>query len=177
MENQIDITEARVYVGTYYKYNNSSLYGKWLELSDYSDSDEFYEACQELHKDEEDPEFMFQDYENIPDGLINESWISDELFNILETLRDMDKDLLEPFLIWCNNQHKRFADEDIDDLISSFKEDYIGKYSSEEHFAGELIDLRDDLNEFAKRYFDYEAFANDLFSSEYWFEDGYVFQN
>lgn len=62
----VTLSEARVYVGTYAKYNNGSLFGKWLDLSDYSDKEEFIEACWELHKDEEDPELMFQDYENIP---------------------------------------------------------------------------------------------------------------
>ncbi|WP_260264062.1 antirestriction protein ArdA [Elizabethkingia ursingii] len=52
-----------IYVGTYKKYNEGSLFGKWLSLSDYSDYDELLEAMKELHKDEDDPEFMFQDYE------------------------------------------------------------------------------------------------------------------
>ena len=55
--------QAKVYVGTYAKYNNGSLSGAWLDRSDYSDKEEFYEACRELHKDEEDAEYMFQDYE------------------------------------------------------------------------------------------------------------------
>ena len=67
------LSEASVYVGTYGKYNNGSLFGAWLDLSDYADKEEFYEACRELHKDEEDAEFMFQDYENIPENLISES--------------------------------------------------------------------------------------------------------
>ena len=59
------LSEAKVYVGTYGKYNNGSLSGAWLDLSDYSDKEEFYEACRELHKDEEDAEYMFQDWENV----------------------------------------------------------------------------------------------------------------
>ena len=43
------LSEARVYVGTYGKYNNGSLFGAWLDLSDYADKEEFYEACRELH--------------------------------------------------------------------------------------------------------------------------------
>ena len=61
------LSEARVYVGTYGKYNNGSLFGAWLDLSDYSDKEDFYEACRELHKDEEDAEYMFQDWENVLD--------------------------------------------------------------------------------------------------------------
>lgn len=67
------LSEARVYVGTYGKYNNGSLFGSWLDLSDYSDKEDFYEACREIHKDEEDAEYMFQDWENVPENLIGES--------------------------------------------------------------------------------------------------------
>ena len=45
----VTLSEARVYVGTYNKY---TLFGKWLDLSDYPDKDEFLEACRELHEDE-----------------------------------------------------------------------------------------------------------------------------
>ncbi|WP_409994085.1 hypothetical protein [Sphingobacterium siyangense] len=29
----------------------------------------------------------------------------------------------------------------------------------------------------AKQYFDYEAFARNLFMTDYWFEDGFVFES
>ncbi len=82
-------SQGRVYVGTYGKYNNGSLFGAWLDLSDYADKEEFYETCRELHKDEEDAKYMFQDWEfqdweNVPEGLIGKSWISGNFF----TLRD-----------------------------------------------------------------------------------------
>ena len=59
-----NLNEARIYVGSYGKYNSGNLCGAWLDLSDYSNKGEFYNACRELHKDENDPEFMFQDWEN-----------------------------------------------------------------------------------------------------------------
>jgi len=177
MTHRIDISEAAVYVGTYAKYNDGSIFGKWLKLSDYVDKEEFYAACHELHNDEEDPEFMFQDYENIPKGLISECSISDNIFEIIEAFDNMDRDQKEPFLIWCDNGHHNLSDEDINDLISDFESDYIGEYSSEEDFARELIEERSDLSDFAKEYFDYEAYAKDLFSGNYWSEDGYVFYN
>ncbi|MGJ1211183.1 MULTISPECIES: antirestriction protein ArdA [Sphingobacterium] len=34
-----------------------------------------------------------------------------------------------------------------------------------------------DLPEFAKTYFDYEAYARDLFSDDYWSDRGHVFYN
>ena len=38
-----DLNEARIYVGTYAKYNNGSLQGEWVELSDFYDLDGFME--------------------------------------------------------------------------------------------------------------------------------------
>ncbi|WHT75169.1 antirestriction protein ArdA [Myroides odoratimimus] len=52
---------SKVYVGTYAKYNNGSIKGDWIELNNFSSIEEFYEFCSELHSDETDPEFMFQD--------------------------------------------------------------------------------------------------------------------
>ncbi|WP_158655766.1 antirestriction protein ArdA [Sphingobacterium sp. HMA12] len=176
MTHQINTSEARVYVGTYGKYNDGSIFGEWLTLSDYADKDEFYDACRELHDDEEDPEFMFQDYENIPNGLIGECCISDSIFDVLEALEDMDETRKEAFLIWCNNGHRKLSEGDISDLISDFDDDYIGEYKDEEDFAYEQVEQMD-LPEFAKTYFDYEAFARDLFSGDYWSDNGHVFYN
>ena len=91
------LSEAKVYVGTYAKYNNGSLSGAWLDLSDYSDKEEFYEACRELHKDEEDAEYMFQDWENVPEGLIGESWISENFFALRDAVEDLDDTEQEAF--------------------------------------------------------------------------------
>ena len=49
----VTLSEARVYVGTYNNYNSGSLFGKWLDLFDYWDKDEFLVVCRELHKDEQ----------------------------------------------------------------------------------------------------------------------------
>ncbi|HBI87023.1 MULTISPECIES: antirestriction protein ArdA [Sphingobacterium] len=176
MLHQLDITEARVYVGTFHKYSTGSLYGKWLELSDYYDIEEFYEACKELHADEEYPEFMYQDYENIPEDLINEYCISANIFEVLDAVDRMDQDHKEPFLIWCDNLNRNLAKEEIYDLISRFEEDYQGEYDDEEDFAREIVGELYDLPSIAKQYFDYEAFARDLFMTDYWFDDGFVFR-
>lgn len=61
LQNCLDTVS--IYVGTYAKYNNGSLFGKWLDLADYSNYDELITTMYELHSDEQDPEFMFQDYE------------------------------------------------------------------------------------------------------------------
>lgn len=73
---------GNVYVGTYEKYNNGSLKGDWLELDDYTSKEDFLEACKELHKDEQEPEFMFQDWEEDDFGGITESSVDEQLWEI-----------------------------------------------------------------------------------------------
>lgn len=177
MSYAIDITQASIYVGTYHKYNSGSLEGKWLSMSDYSSNEEFYEACAQLHADEVDPEYMFQDYEHIPESLVSESHLNDHFYDVLNAIELMDTNLVEPFFIWCNNGHRSLAKDDIDDLITSFEGEYRGKYDSDEDFAMESVDQNFELSDFVKQYFDYEAYARDLLMSDYWSEDGYVFSN
>lgn len=73
--------QPKVYVGTYKKYNNGSLKGGWLTLTDYKDYGAFCTACRKLHKDEHDPELMIQDASNMPDGLSVMEWMSEQEFN------------------------------------------------------------------------------------------------
>lgn len=72
---------ARVYVGTYRKYNNGNLAGAWLNLANYGNYRDFLAACGALHKNERDPEFMIQDSEDFPDGMDCGEWISEKEFN------------------------------------------------------------------------------------------------
>ena len=77
----------KLYVGTYKKYNEGSIKGAWLDLDKFKNADEFYRACKRLHRDERDPEFMFQDVETDPgcdwqEGLYSESSIPREYWTL-----------------------------------------------------------------------------------------------
>lgn len=170
------LSEARVYVGTYGKYNNGSLFGAWLDLSDYSDKEDFYEACRELHKDEEDAEYMFQDWENVPENLISESWISENFFTLRDAVEKLGDTEQEAFFVWCNYKSHDLSEEDADDLVRDFQDEYQGQYDDEEDFSYQIVEECYDLPEFAKTYFDYKQFARDLFMCDYWFDDGFVFR-
>lgn len=164
-----DLQEAKVYVGTYKKYNEGSLYGKWLDLSDYSDRDEFYEACKELHSDEEDAEYMFQDWEGIPTGLINESWISETVFELIEQADRLDN--FDAFLAFLDFTGYSLQEEELGYLISKFEDSYAGRYESEVEFAEKFIDDCYSLSDFMQIYFDYEKYAKDLFMTDYYYDE------
>ena len=165
----------RIYVGTYAKYNAGSLFGKWFNLSDFTDKDEFMEACKKLHKDEDDPEFMFQDRENIPEELVSESWISEKFFELRDKVEDMDATEQEAFSIWLDYESRDLSKDDADDLVKKFKDDYIGKYDEEEDYAREVVEQCYEVSDFVLNYFDYAAFARDLFNGDYKHIDGFVF--
>ena len=170
-----DFSEAAIYVGTYAKYNAGSLFGKWFNLSDFADKDEFMEACKELHKDEKDPEFMFQDRENIPEELVSESWISEIFFELRDKVEEMDSTVQDAFSAWLDYESRDLSKADADDLVKKFTDEYIGQYDEEEDYAREVIEQCYELPDFALNYFDYAAFARDLFNDGYKFLDGFVF--
>lgn len=85
--------ETKCYVGTYAKYNNGSIDGKWLNLAEFATFSDFLAACKKVHKDESDPEFMIQDWESLPDGFPSVEWIGESDFNdIKEAMKEDDEE-------------------------------------------------------------------------------------
>ncbi len=159
------MTNVQIYVGTYYKYNNGSIYGKWLNLEDYSNFEELMEAMKELHKDEQDPEFMFQDFE-CPKlfeelGLISESHLSDEIFEVIEAIDNCyyELDVLEAYCncIGCYN-------DDIYDIINKVEEAYNGEFENDVHFVSNLLEDCGDIPQNLPAYIhiDWERTAWDI---------------
>lgn len=118
-------TTARLYVGTYAKYNAGSIAGEWLDLTDYSDRDAFIEAARELHADEPDPELMFQDFEGFPKAWYAESSAPPAI--LWEWLK-MNDTKQAAFAVYADNIG---GDVEIDD----FRDAYQGTADSEADFA------------------------------------------
>ncbi len=163
-----------VYCGTYAKYNDGSLYGMWLDLSSFGDFDEFMEACRWLHRDEEDPELMFQDYENFPEEWYSESCMDEDTFDRILEFAALDEDEQEAFKAFLEVT----CDDDAD--IDDFRERYCGQWDSEEEFAEHIVEetgMLDSVPEDVKRFFNFEAYADELFQYDYDFSsEGYVFR-
>ena len=157
---------CKIYVSTYAKYNQGNLTGQWVDLENYTDPGAFLEACLELHNDESDPEFMFQDFEGFPKAFYSESSIDERIFEYV-TLSDSDKDIWEAYL------------EGVDSS-AEFKEAndrFYGYFDSDTDLAYEYVEntgILDGLDEALQRYFDYEAFGRDL-SYDFSSYNGYYF--
>lgn len=144
---------SKIYVGTYSKYNDGNLFGAWLDLEDYADKEEFETACRMLHRDEDDPELMFQDWEEIPAQFIGESHIDEALWDWLSLSED-DKNLLSVYLENVNQNG------DLDEA----QESYLGTYESEADWAQEYWEetgLLESIPKDLQGYIDYESYARD----------------
>lgn len=122
----------RLYVGTYGKYAAGSIEGAWLDLNDYSDKEEFLEACRELHADETDPEFMFQDCEcdnDLEEKFYCESFISEDYWEYKEAVEDCG---IEANAI---AEYISYHGYDILEGIKNALDCYLGTWESEEAFA------------------------------------------
>lgn len=157
------LNEIRIYVGTYKKYNEGNLFGKWFTLSNYDNAEAFYDDCKRLHQDEEDPELMFQDWECPPifDGFIGECHLEETIFEItslLEAKSDDDMEIIQNYMyltgIPLNEQ-----------TIEKAQERYIGYFSSETELAEYYVEetgLLQNIPDEVAMYFDYKAYARDL---------------
>lgn len=165
-----------VYVGTYKKYNEGSLFGMWIDLEAVSDAEEFFEVCRELHKDEEDPEFMFQDYQGFPEELYHESISVEDVEKILAfvALDDDDREMLEAFCE-CYGGDATDAGN-----IEDVRERCMGQFDAFQDFADQCADEKlacMNAPEFCTLYFDYEAYARDLKYDFSVSDNGYIFRD
>lgn len=169
----MDIQDAAVYVGTYGKYNKGSLYGAWLYIADYPTKADFLAAARKLHKDEREPEYMFQDWQNIPAGMINESWISDELFDVVQQLEQMDPEQIEAFYSFADLYD--LSGQDAAKQIELFNDSYEGDFNNERDFAYYMIDNYG-YPENMESYFDYDSYATTLLMDGFDYYDGHIFR-
>ena len=80
---------------------------------------------------------------------------------------DFDRGAVAAFIGW-------YGSWDAD----AFESAYMGQYDSEQDYAEQYIDdtgMLSKMPESLQCYFDYEAFARDLFIGDYYFDDGFVF--
>lgn len=167
-----------LYCGTYAKYNNGSIKGAWLYLDDYADADEFYKACAKLHKDEADPEYMFQDFEHFPKELYSESGNVAQIYEYIN-LEDGEREMVDEYLDatgynFEDNTIELAQDSYMTTLDSSSEEAQHAELG--EYYANEL-GILDGVTETLSNYFDYEAYGRDIAMDCSISSNGFVFSS
>lgn len=115
---------AKLFVTDYASYNegNQFKHGHWVDLSDFSNADEFNEYL-ENHFAEcgiDDPEYMFTDFEGFPKSFYSESMSADEMAKLFDfiNLDDDDKKLME---MYAEATGYGFDDIELDSVKNSFR--------------------------------------------------------
>lgn len=81
---------------------------------------------------------------------------------------------------WVDNSPTYYKWEEWQNWIADFEDAYCGEWNSEEEFAEDLAvntGLLDGVDDQIQLYFDWQKWTRDLFLTDYWFSNGYVFRN
>jgi antirestriction protein len=149
--------EPTLYVSTYQKYNNGSLKGIWLNLTDFSDATEFIQKCMEIHSDEKEPEFMFQDSDNLPESLYSESFSKDNIESIYKLIDFINYNSeAEAVLAYLE------IIGDLDEVLKNFDEAYQGSHRSNKEFSMDFFENIYDIPDGLFPYIDWEMVCNNL---------------
>lgn len=159
-----------VLVTTYRKYNAGMSSGHTLNLTDFSDNDEFISRFRELNKDEAEPELMILDTEDIPGLMASESSIN---WTFIDAFRAACDERREAALM-------AWYDAGYEGDFDAFQAAYLGEAVDEEAFAIEYVEdhrILEGVPAELRMYFDYEAYGRDLFLNGLTLSGGYVFRS
>jgi len=81
---------------------------------------------------------------------------------------------------WVDNSPTYYKWEEWEEWLPNFEESYAGEWNSESEFAENLaVDcgLLDGVPDHIQLYFDWDKWTRDLFISDYWYSNGYVFRS
>ena len=102
--------------------------------------------------------------------------MSEREFDLIREFAELDDDEREAFEVYVAAFG---SSRDDSTIFDKFREAYCGKWSNEEEYAEQLAEdccMLEGAPEFLKSYFDYKAFARDLFIDDYYFDSGFVFR-
>lgn len=115
---------------------------------------------------------MAQDYECFPREWYNEGFITEEDFDNIKEYWEMREkhsvEAVDAFMDWGAEK------------LEHFEDCYLGEYDSEEDYARQYIADCYDLDRLMgslSNYFDYEAFARELFMYDMYYDNGHVFRH
>lgn len=169
--NATETTETvpAVYVGTYAKYNSGSIKGAWIQLEGH-DAESFMDACLELHKDESDPELMFQDFEGFPRAFYDESSLSTSLWDWIGCT-DEEKEIWSAYV-------EAFGYSYDESSLSHAQEACAGQFNSTADFAEEVSGEQFDLNAIPSELLacvDWEHVWRSYYQFDFVEQDGFFF--
>lgn len=151
---------TRIYVACLASYNAGKLYGKWIDANQSPEeiSAEIFEMLQ-ASSEHGAEEWAVHDYEGFGEISLSE-WPDIARVSKISGLIEEHGDA---YSLWYSTQDAQNLE--IEELEERFLEQWQGAHESKEAFADYFLDSTGQLQEipeFARRYFDFEAYARDL---------------
>lgn len=149
-----------VYVGTWHKYNDGSIFGMWVDVDTFEDAHEFFKFCYAVHADEQDPELMFQDVQNIPEHFTDirtDSFFANSFYDFIEKYDEDEQKIITEY--W----EEVYSEEEPQEIIDKF----FG-YGSIEEQANEELQMwlsciqEDKVKDFFENHFDVESLEEEM---------------
>lgn len=159
------MTDRRIYVASLSDYNAGRLHGAWIDAT--QDPDDIWEDVQAMLKQSKEPwaeEWAIHDFEGFEGYELSEWESFEDVSRIAQAL-----DTYGPALgAWLSYDCDRKADVE---GLRDFQESFHGEWDSEKQFAEEFtvdVGMLDQIPEHLRFYFDYDAYARDLFLGDYY---------
>ena len=148
-----------------------SVEGKELEVN--IDEHETYKEMMDSIIGHTKGDFMFIDYDI--ECLNINSMLTESDFNVIKAtdIKNFDKEAVKFFVDYFGGEF-----DSQESFITVFEDAYMGEYDSEEDYAQEYMEstgMLDSLPGLLQGYFDYAAFARDIFICDMFYEGGHVF--
>ncbi|MEN4807329.1 antirestriction protein ArdA [Pantoea agglomerans] len=156
-------------VNTFAKYNRGILCIKTIDPASYETEADFYARCKEIHADEISPEFLFESPTGLPSAIVNEYGLNWGL--MAELVRHEKDGNGQAFISFLKLKGECSAEY----FEQSFIDHAENQVAALEVIA-DMDSLLEPLPEALRGYFDFEAYARDLFLNEYDLFEGCVFR-
>lgn len=187
-----DSNTFRIYVASLSDYNAGILHGAWIDFDQLDDIDDLWNAVRAMlaasptakaEPGQPAEEWAIHDYEGWCGFSLSEYCGLEDLWGAYEELAGLVDDggySAEAIQAYAEYMGGDITEAAAGTFRTGFEEAYVGQYESEREFTEELIDdtgMLADVPDFLRNYFDYEAFARDLFLTDYYMsEEGFVFR-
>lgn len=169
--------ETQIYVSDYASYNEGSLIGEWIDLTQFTEASEFGDYVSKMFKkfDKTNPldfnypreEPMYQDYEGFPRELYSEGCFDDRIIEYVN-LPDHERDSVDIILgAYC------LSDFNYTTLRELLDNSTICDRSDSEQLLSEL-GYCEDIPDHIQPYINWDSMAEDKFQDWQEFGDHYV---
>lgn len=153
----LDDTPA-IYAANLHAYNCGNLVGEWIAIEPGMDGDDIRGRIQAMLDRTGGEEYAIHDYNNLPSSL--GEWPDlDTVAEIAHAISEHGYELIKGFVDYFDA-----------DQLGDFDDRYVGTYTNEEDFACEILSEQYNLDKMLgslASYFDYEAYARDLFMGDF----------